>query len=134
MIERQILTVVAICHQSTFIRYGMNGCFVAMFALGFLSFLIECLAVPPPVASFVMITVAITTNYYLQRTLVFNSNADHFQAAPKFILLCLSTLTINAAAFPLLSFYLPYTISQVIVFAIVFPINYYINKTLVFHT
>jgi putative flippase GtrA len=62
----------------------------------------------------------------------FRSKSRHIVAAPRFVVLTLCTLAANAFVFNSLLNLLPYITAQIITTGAIFPLNYYLNRTVTF--
>ena len=110
------------------------GSLAALVQLVLLTFSIEVLRLPALVASTLALSVAVCVNYGLQKRVTFRSKSKHRVAGPRFLVITLGTLLANAAVFGSLSSFLPYLLSQIITLGAIFPVNYYMNRTITFQS
>ncbi|WP_331376207.1 GtrA family protein [Sinorhizobium chiapasense] len=114
------------------LRYALVGGFAALLQVCLLTLFIELFGMHALVASTLALAIAIMVNYRLQHHITFRSKAKHIVAAPRFVALALCTLTANAVLFNSLLTVVPYIVAQVIALGTIFPVNYYLNRTLTF--
>lgn len=114
------------------IRYGLVGTGAALLQLGLLAIFVEILQIEAVLASTAALAISVVVNYALQRHFTFRSKSRHVVAGPRFIVLTLATLATNGVLFSAISTVLPYLLSQIITTATIFPVNYYLNKTVTF--
>jgi putative flippase GtrA len=114
------------------LRYAAVGACAAVLQVCLLTLFIEVVGVSALLASTVALSISIIVNYSLQHRVTFRSKSRHFVAAPRFVALTLCTLAANALVFNSLLSVLPYVAAQVLTLGAIFPINYYLNRTLTF--
>lgn len=114
------------------LRYAFVGGCAALLQLCLLTIFIEFLHMNPLLASTVALAIAVCVNYSLQHRFTFRSKSKHVVAAPRFVILTLCTLCANAVLFSSLLAVLPYLAAQVMTLGAIFPINYYLNRTITF--
>jgi putative flippase GtrA len=114
------------------LRYAFVGGCAALLQICLLTIFIEVLHMRPLLASTVALAISVCVNYSLQHRFTFKSKSKHIVAAPRFIILTLFTLGANAILFNTLLAILPYLAAQIVTLGAIFPINYYLNRTLTF--
>lgn len=114
------------------LRYGLVGTGAALLQLSLLAIFVEILQIEAVLASTAALAISVVVNYALQRHFTFRSKSRHVVAGPRFIVLTLATLATNGVLFSAISTVLPYLLSQIITTATIFPVNYYLNKTVTF--
>lgn len=116
------------------LRYGLIGTGAALLQLSLLVIFVEIFDLYPLLASTAALAISVLTNYGLQRRFTFQSKSRHVVAGPLFAGLTLVTLSANALLFSAMLAVLPYLAAQIITTATIFPVNYYLNKTITFST
>ncbi|WEX75621.1 GtrA family protein [Sinorhizobium numidicum] len=114
------------------LRYALVGSCAALLQVCLLTIFIELAGMNALLASTVALAIAVMVNYSLQHRLTFRSKSKHVIAAPRFVALALCTLAANAVLFNSLLTVLPYLAAQITTLGAIFPINYYLNRTLTF--
>lgn len=114
---------------SRLVRYGAVGLLgTALYFLTVL-FLVEKIGVDPVVAASVATVLVVVVNYVLNRTWVFESNRGHRTAFPRFLLIALVSLLLNAGVMyvsvHVLSWW--YVAGLVIATLVVPPTNFALN-------
>lgn len=129
---RHVLEGIRKVVTAQFLRYALMGSCAALVQLVLLALFVEIVGMPSLMASTSALAISVLVNYSLQHRVTFRSKTKHAVAGPRFIVLTLGTLAANAFLFGTLSMVLPYLISQVITLGAIFPLNYYLNKTITF--
>ena len=117
-----------------FLLYGLVGSSAALVQMGLLFLYVELLGLRPLAASTLALAFSIAFNYCLQRRITFQSSAKHHIAGPRFFGIAVTTLGANAAIFSMLLGHVPYLAAQAITIALIFPINFQLNKRLTFRS
>jgi putative flippase GtrA len=116
------------------LRYAFVGGCAALVQISLLTIFVEILHLKPLLASTMALAVSVTVNYSLQHRVTFKSKSRHVVAAPQFLLFTLGTLVANAVLFSGLLSILPYLAAQIVTLAAIFPVNYYLNRTITFRS
>ncbi|MCZ4093976.1 GtrA family protein [Sinorhizobium psoraleae] len=114
------------------LRYAFVGGCAALLQVCLLTLFIELADMNAVVASTLALSISVLVNYSLQHRVTFRSKSKHTVAAPRFALLTLCTLAANAVLFNGLLAVLPYIAAQIVTLGAIFPINYYLNRTVTF--
>ncbi|MBB4186336.1 putative flippase GtrA [Sinorhizobium terangae] len=114
------------------LRYALVGGCAALLQVCLLTLFIELADMNAVVASTLALSISVMVNYSLQHRVTFRSKSKHTVAAPRFVVLALCTLAANAVLFNSLLAVLPYIAAQIVTLGAIFPVNYYLNRTLTF--
>jgi putative flippase GtrA len=115
-----------------FLLYAVMGSCAALVQLLLLASFVELVGMPSLMASTSALAISVVVNYGLQHRVTFRSEARHAVAGMRFAVLTLATLAANAILFSAVSAYLPYLLSQIITLGVIFPLNFFLNKTITF--
>ena len=120
--------------HSVFVRYVLSGGVAAATHLSILVSLVELADLNKPLASAIGFIAAICVNYTLQYQWAFVSNAPHRSTFPRYMLVTLSMLGVNTVLFCWMTEMMgvPYVPAQVFAIAVVFLMNFYINRNYTF--
>lgn len=114
---------------SRLVRYGAVGLFgTALYFLTVL-FLVEKVGTDPVVAAVAATVLVVVVNYVLNRSWVFESNREHRAAFPRFLLIAVVSLLLNAGVMYMTVHVLSwwYVTGLVIATLIVPPTNFALN-------
>lgn len=117
-----------------FIRFALVGVGGTLMHYAILVLLVEFSSLQPFVASSVGAAAGAVVNYFLNYRFTFASQAKHRQTMPKFLLLALLGLVINASlmwlllTWPLAAWQWYYLVAQVAVTLLVLMLNFVANR------
>ncbi|WP_050999998.1 GtrA family protein [Sinorhizobium fredii] len=114
------------------LRYAFVGGCAALLQICLLTLFIELFGMNAIAASTLALSISVVVNYGLQHRVTFRSKSKHIVAGPRFAILTLCTLAANAFVFNSLLALLPYIAAQILTTGAIFPVNYYLNRTLTF--
>jgi putative flippase GtrA len=114
------------------LRYVFVGGCAALLQVCLLTLFVELAGMEALAASTLALSISVMVNYSLQHRVTFRSKSRHIVAAPRFVVLTLCTLAANAFVFNSLLNLLPYITAQIITTGAIFPLNYYLNRTVTF--
>jgi putative flippase GtrA len=117
------------------VRYTLAGGAAVVTHLVILSLLVELTTINKTLASAIGFACAIPVNYLLQRRFVFHSSDAHGILFVRYILVTLSTMTLNALSFWILAeaLMIHYVTAQIITTALVFAMNFILNRFYTFN-
>lgn len=118
--------------ERKFFRYFLAGSAAAL--LQFLALVagIEILRFNQVASAVFAFILAVTVNYFLQRTYTFKSDVRHTRALPRFFSIATLLTVINTLIFSILVRYLHYLLAQAVATLIIFTLNFELNKRLTF--
>jgi len=114
------------------LRYAFVGGCAALLQVCLLALFVELAGMDALAASTLALSISVMVNYGLQHRVTFRSKSKHIVAAPRFVVLTLCTLAANAVVFDSLLTVLPYIAAQILTTGAIFPVNYYLNRTVTF--
>ena len=119
--------------RSTFFqlgRYTVAGGTALATHVAVLSLLVELTPINKTLASAVGFACAVPVNYSLQHRFVFNSRGMHGVRFVRYVLVTLSTMTLNALAFWTLAeiLHVYYVTAQLTTTALIFMMNFVVNR------
>ncbi|WP_051441010.1 putative flippase GtrA (plasmid) [Ensifer sp. WSM1721] len=114
------------------LRYALVGGCAALLQICLLTLFVELAGIDALAASTLALSISVMVNYSLQHRVTFRSKSKHTVAAPSFVVLTLCTLAANALIFNSLHTLLPYIAAQILTTGAIFPVNYYLNRTVTF--
>ena len=117
-----------------FVRYTLAGGAAVVTHLAVLSLLVQLTPINKTLASTIGFACAIPVNYLLQHRFVFRSSGAHGVRFVRYILVTLSTMTLNTLSFWVLAEVLNmhYVIAQLITTGLVFAMNFVLNCSYTF--
>ena len=117
-----------------FLRYGFAGGTALLTHLAVMWVMVEALGMVKPWASAIGFLCATPVNYVLQYRFVFRSDNDPVASFLRYIGVTLAAMGLNVALFVMLLALLPahYLLVQCVTTAIVFVVNFIVNKTFTF--
>ncbi|MBA3591359.1 GtrA family protein [Methylibium sp.] len=118
--------------RGQFARYFVAGCAALTVHLAVMSAAIEFVGMRETLASSLGLVVSIGANFLLQRRYTFRSSVPLATGAALFVGFALLTLAINAALFDWLTGRLHYLPAQLLSTAVVFVMNFHLNRRFTF--
>ncbi len=117
-----------------FLRYGFAGGASVLTHVFVLYLLVETVQTDKTLASAIGFACAIPVNYLLQHSFVFERNGRHQQYFFRYIAVTLAAMGLNTALFNIgvTVFHFNYLATQIAVIALVFVVNFAINRTFTF--